>query len=100
MGCGIRLTSASGQTLPKWVVLATSAFPSKATELRTLRDVSNVPIRDSCTAALPGLFYHLVGNMPGCESIRVPSRSSKTEQIEDDIVKHKLQGADRGDKLI
>src|SRR5437879_3556472 len=32
-----------------------------ATAERTSRDVSNVPTRDSCTAALPGLFYHLVG---------------------------------------
>src|SRR6266852_6424300 len=36
--------SQKGQSLPKWMTLATSAFPLIETELRTLRDVSNVQI--------------------------------------------------------
>src|SRR6266568_2416848 len=40
----------SGQSLPKWDVRATSSFPLLATEERTSRNVSNVPISDSCTA--------------------------------------------------
>src|SRR5882672_9625603 len=40
----------SGQSLPKWDVCATSAFPLLATEERTLRNVSNVPTGDSSTA--------------------------------------------------
>lgn len=35
-----------GQSLPKWNVRVTSAFPLIATEERTSRDVSNVPIGD------------------------------------------------------
>jgi hypothetical protein len=38
-----------------------SAFPLIATELRTLRDVSNVPQPDSCTAAYSDYFDHFVG---------------------------------------
>src|SRR5260221_4295322 len=43
--------SAWGQSLPKWNVRVTSAFPLIATEERTSRDVSNVPDSDSCSAA-------------------------------------------------
>jgi hypothetical protein len=39
----IREPSASGHSLPKWVVRDTSDLPPKATEERTSRDVSNVP---------------------------------------------------------
>src|SRR5258706_6414088 len=35
--------SVQGQSLPKWVVRATSAYPPRATEERTSLDVSNVP---------------------------------------------------------
>jgi hypothetical protein len=38
--------SLAGQSLPKWVVRATSAFPSIATELRTSLEVRNVPCAD------------------------------------------------------
>src|SRR5258706_11560005 len=38
--------SVAGQSLPKWDVRATSAFPLIATEGRTSRDVSNVPTSD------------------------------------------------------
>jgi hypothetical protein len=36
-------TSAMGQSLPKWAIRATSAFPPIATIERTSRHVSNVP---------------------------------------------------------
>ncbi len=35
--------SQMGQSLPKWVVRATSAYPPRATEERTWRHVSKVP---------------------------------------------------------
>src|SRR5229473_3098865 len=44
-------TSLMGQSLPKWNVRVTSAFPLIATEERTSRDVSNVPVTGSCSAA-------------------------------------------------
>src|SRR3981081_390982 len=44
-------TSVMGQSLPKWNVRVTSAFPLIATEERTSRDVSNVPVTGSCSAA-------------------------------------------------
>jgi hypothetical protein len=39
----------------------TSVLPSGADIVSMPRHVRLVPIRDSCTAALPGLFDHLVG---------------------------------------
>ena len=69
--------SAVGQSLPKWGVRTTSAFPPIATELRRSRIVSFVPSSDSCTATkwafrfyrsiptrlrLTHSFDHLVGN--------------------------------------
>lgn len=46
--------SDSGQSLPKWVVRATSVFPPIATELRTSRIGSFVPTGDmSVRLALP-----------------------------------------------
>ncbi len=43
--------SGLGQSRRFWHVRATSAFPLIATEERTSRDVSNVPLTDSCVAA-------------------------------------------------
>ena len=42
--------SAVGQSLPKWGVGVTSAFPPLATERRTLQEVRFVPATDSCAA--------------------------------------------------
>jgi hypothetical protein len=57
-----RSSSLVGQSLPKWVFRAMSAFPPIATEMRRPRDVSNVPQADSCTAAIEStLFDDLVG---------------------------------------
>jgi hypothetical protein len=53
---GLGLTSEMGQSLPKWDVRATSAFPLIATEGRTSRDVSNVPrcdIGERCKTDAP-----------------------------------------------
>src|SRR5258708_18659072 len=44
-------TSLMGQSLPKWNVRVTSAFPLIATEERTSRDVSNVPTAELAVAA-------------------------------------------------
>jgi hypothetical protein len=40
------LMSQMGQSLPKWAVSVTSAFPPIATELRTLLEVRFVPTSD------------------------------------------------------
>jgi hypothetical protein len=42
-----------GQSLPKWIVRATSAFPPIATELRTSLEVRNVPTCDIERAGRP-----------------------------------------------
>jgi hypothetical protein len=53
--------SQMGQSLPVQALRATSGLPPLATELRTSRDVSNVPATDSCTAAIGNLLDQLVG---------------------------------------
>src|SRR5258705_10298360 len=58
-------TSVQGQSLPKWVVRAASAYPPRATEERTSRDVSNVPISD-IAALVRSSRRH--GRAPGCDS--------------------------------
>src|SRR5712692_11442728 len=40
------LMSVQGQSLPKWVIRDTSAYPPIATAERTLRDVSSVPLTE------------------------------------------------------
>src|ERR1700694_2444844 len=52
--------SGLGQSLPKWALRATSAYPPTAAVQRTFRHFGFVPVRDSCTRQTAPLFDQLV----------------------------------------
>src|SRR2546426_626204 len=62
------VTPDPGQTPPKWVVRATSAYPPIATTERTQRDVSNV-----ASAEIAALFHAIVWQLT---PIAAPARRS------------------------
>jgi len=77
--------SVPGQSLPKWDVRATSAFPLLATEALTSRNVSNVPQRMFGTGGRDGAIiqarFGLTVAHPRQRRIKTNSRGKKPAKL-------------------